>query len=426
MNPTPLTDTRDSPSPALSRWLARLEQLDPNKITLGLERVASVLDRLALAKADTTITIAGTNGKGSSAVLLDRLLRATGRTVGRYTSPHLQRFNERIVVNGNSVDDAALVAAFEKVESARKGVALSYFEFTTLAAFVVFASADVDAWVLEIGLGGRLDAVNVVAPDACLLTSIGLDHQQWLGNDLDSIGREKAAIFRAAKPAIIVPVEPPDSVLEVARAAGAQIWRHARDFGYASSGGDWCWHGGGRRIDGLPVLSGTHQLDNASGCLAVMASLGLLDSLDDPAVIGAVAACPAPGRLEQIAGEPELLLDVSHNIDSIDRLAVWLTENTQVSCNTLVFGAMRDKAIEDMLTPLVTKVHRWIGVQAPGARPMPAGEVAARMAQVAGQPALVGGTPLVGYRAALQLTPPDGRIIVAGSFPVVGAVRGRL
>ncbi|MEM1440255.1 MAG: folylpolyglutamate synthase/dihydrofolate synthase family protein [Pseudomonadota bacterium] len=425
MSRTPPTDGRPyRPTAALSRWLARLARLDPGRMVLGLERIADVYARLDAEMEVPTVVVAGTNGKGSCVHLLDALLSAQGIRVGRYTSPHLVDFRERIHVGGAPVSDDALVSALEAVELARAETALSYFEFATLAAFAVFRAEGVGARVLEVGLGGRLDAVNVVATDAALLTNVGLDHQRWLGNTREAIGREKAGVFRGGKPAVIATRDVPDSVLSHAADVGARVLRLGRDFEADASAGAWTWRGVERVIDGLDAHCDAAMRDNASGCLALLEALSLLP--DDAAARGPVATARPPARLEEVAGAPPVLLDVAHNVESVVRLRAWLESEPAEGGNTLVFGVMRDKPVDAMLAQLAPVTARWIAVAADGGRPLEADLLARHMAQASGLPALIAGSPAAGLREARRLTPEAGRIVIAGSFPVVGAVRARL
>ncbi|MEO0616436.1 MAG: Mur ligase family protein [Pseudomonadota bacterium] len=408
----------------MSRWLARLARLDPGRMVLGLDRIADVYGRLDAEIDVPTLVVAGTNGKGSCVHLLDALLSAQGIRVGRYTSPHLVDFCERIYVGGAPVTDEALVSAFEAVEAARGDTELSYFEYATLAAFAVFRAENVGARVLEVGLGGRLDAVNVVAADGALLTNVGLDHQRWLGDTREAIGHEKAGVFRRDKAAVIATRDIPDSVLAHAADVGARVLALGQDFDSEAGEGPWSWRGAARNIDSLDADCDVAMRDNASGCLALLEALSLLP--EDAVVRTQLATARPPARLEQVAGTPPVLLDVAHNVESVARLRAWLESNPREGGNTLVFGAMRDKPVDDLLGQLVPVTARWIAVAASGARPLEADVLARRMAQVSGMPALIAGSPAAGLREARRLTPDDGRIVVAGSFPVVGAVRARL
>ena len=415
-----MTAPNAPPSPALARWLNRIHRLDPARIELGLSRVNAVLPRLELPGDAITITVAGTNGKGTSVYWLDHLLRVQGYRVGRFVSPHLSRFNERIAVGGEPIDDDLLVAAFERVADAQEDTPLTYFEFTTLAALVVFHAAGVEAQVLEVGLGGRLDAVNAVLPDACLLTSVAFDHQRWLGDTLDDIGREKAGIFRASVPAVIATPEVPSSVLQVAEQVGADTWLAGRDFLRVANG----YQGRDRQI-ALPAGEDGVANSLLAAVVAVLESLGLLGRLQ-AADLAAITDVRAPGRLETFPGAPPTLLDVAHNPHAIERLARRLAARPSAGGDTLVFGAMRDKPIDEMLALLRPVIARWVAVASDSPRAASVTELASRMAAVTGVPALMGGTPGGGWRAGRALTPRDGRVVVAGSFPVVGAVRCRL
>ncbi|MEO0365288.1 MAG: folylpolyglutamate synthase/dihydrofolate synthase family protein [Pseudomonadota bacterium] len=416
-----MTPTRtEAVNTELALWLDRINTLDPSRVELGLSRIRAVLPRLGLGNDAITITVAGTNGKGSSVYWLDAFLRRMDLRVGRYTSPHLSSFNERIAVDGQTVSDAALVQAFEDVAAAQQGVELTYFEFTTLAALIVFANAAVDVQVLEVGLGGRLDAVNAVIPDACLLTGVDFDHQRWLGDSLEAIGREKAGIFRASVPAVIATVDPPSSVLEVAHAVGADVWLLGQDFEIANQE----YRGRDRRAS-VALSSDNVATSLLSGVLATLESLGLLNRLSD-ADIAAVQRVRPPGRLEWFEGRPGVLLDVAHNPQSIGRLAQWLERSRDMNDTTLVFGAMLDKPIAEMLDRLAGVVDRWVAVCAGGERAMPADALGAMMVNVSGRAAMIAGSPVAGLNAARSRTPADGRIVVAGSFPVVGSVRAAL
>lgn len=426
MSRTPLTDVSSyRPSAALSRWLSRLARLDPGRMVLGLERIATVYAMLGAELDVPTYVVAGTNGKGSCVHLLDALLAAQGHRVGRYTSPHLVHFRERIYIGGEPVDDDRLVAAFERVANARGDIELSYFEFATLAAFEAFRTAEVSARVLEIGLGGRLDAVNVVAATGALLTNVGLDHQRWLGETREAIGHEKAGVFRRERPAVVATRDVPDSVMQQAQAVAADLRLLGRDFDAAASPDDWVWRGASRSIAGLDASLDAPMRDNASACLALLEATGQLPD-DDGVVRVSVARARAPARLEVVPGAPEVLLDVAHNGESVQRLRAWLDRHPVDGGNTLILGVMGDKAVDAMIGILAPAVSRWVAVAAPGTRPMPATDLAQRIAQVTGTPAIVAGSPVSGWRLARQLAERDGRVVAAGSFPVVGAIRAEL
>jgi dihydrofolate synthase/folylpolyglutamate synthase len=259
----------------LQDWLAHAERLHPKAIAMGLDRVRAVAGRMQLAFTCPVVTVAGTNGKGSTCAMLESIAQQAGWRTGVYTSPHLVHFEERCRIRGEAVAPEALVPHFAKVEQARQDVELTYFEFTTLAILSLLASAELDLVVLEVGLGGRLDAVNVIDADVAVITSIDLDHQEFLGPDREAIGREKAGILRVGRPAIVSDPVPPKSVIEAAESLGADLWLHGRDFNYSGDKQQWSWAGRGRRYAGLgyPALRGANQLLNASGVLAALTAL---------------------------------------------------------------------------------------------------------------------------------------------------------
>ena len=262
---------------SLSDWLLWQETLHPRKIDLGLERVAAVAKRLRLLQPDFgVITVAGTNGKGSSVAMLEAVLLAAGYRTGCYTSPHLQRYNERIRIQGQEVDDASLCAAFACVDEARGDETLSYFEFGTLAALTLFRREPLDVVLLEVGMGGRLDAVNAVEPTASLITNVSLDHCAWLGDDVESIAFEKAGILRAGKSTVYADENVPVSVLEHAREIGADLVLAGRDYGWNRSAMGWSWQGRQHTLENLeiPSLNGEFQLGNAAGVLALLEAGG--------------------------------------------------------------------------------------------------------------------------------------------------------
>src|SRR4051812_22003954 len=259
----------------LPEWLAHCERLHPKAIALGLDRVQAVAARMGLRFECPVITVAGTNGKGSTCAMLEAIALQAGYRTGVYTSPHLVHFEERCRIHGEIVTPQALVPHFERVEAARQGVTLTYFEFTTLAIMGLMAASKLDLAILEVGLGGRLDAVNIVDADCAVITSIDLDHMDFLGPDRESIGREKAGILRGGRPAIVSDPMPPASVLAHAEAIGADLWLVGRDFNYSGDRQQWGWAGRGRRYAGLayPALRGANQLLNASGAIAALESL---------------------------------------------------------------------------------------------------------------------------------------------------------
>ncbi|HYL18405.1 MAG TPA: bifunctional tetrahydrofolate synthase/dihydrofolate synthase [Burkholderiales bacterium] len=360
------------PGPAsdLASWLSYLERLHPATIELGLERVARVRDRLALAPPFPLITVGGTNGKGSTCAMLESVLKSAGYRVGCYASPHLLRYNERVRIGGIEVADAALVAAFERVEQARGDISLSYFEFGTLAAVLLFQNARLDVAVLEVGLGGRLDAVNAFEPDCAVVVSIGLDHTDYLGPTLGHIGYEKAGIFRAGKPAVVAETEPPATLLEHAQKIGADLHLIDRDFGYVAGELQWqFWDWRGKR-DGLPLpaLRGRYQLANASAALAALNSLRDRLPVDMGAIRRGLVEVDLPGRFQVVPGRPAVILDVAHNPHAALRLAENLERMRPRGRRLAVFAMLKDKDIEGVIAAVRAQVDEWLVAPLPGAR----------------------------------------------------------
>ncbi len=344
----------------LDQWLAYQQTLHPRGIDLGLDRVRTVAQRLGLTRpAPRVVTVGGTNGKGSVVAMLEAILRAADRRVGAYTSPHLLRYNERLRLQGEPVADADWVAAFEAVEAARGPTTLSFFEFGTLAALWLMQRAQLDVALLEVGLGGRLDAVNIVDADVAVVTTIGLDHQDYLGPDLDSIGAEKAGIARAGRPLVIGDPEAPPGLLRAAQAIGARILLAGRDFGAERlEPGRWrCRCADGAAIElPLPALDAPAQLRNAA---AVVQALRLLDpALSDRTLARGLREVRLAGRLQRWPGPPETVLDVAHNPQAAAQLAAWL--DGQRSARTLaVFSALGDKDIGGIARALGARVDAW-------------------------------------------------------------------
>lgn len=406
---------------SLQDWLAYQEQLHPVVIELGLERVRRVATRLGLLQAPPlTITVGGTNGKGSTTTLLALIYREAGLQVGAYTSPHLYCYNERVAINGSPVEDAALCRAFTAIEQARAGDSLSYFEFGTLAALWLFREAKVDVQVLEVGLGGRLDAVNILDADAALVTQIGLDHQDWLGDDRDAIGREKAGIFRAGRPAVIADRAPPQGLLQAAASAEVQAQRFdLGDYGYYVGYQGWTWQAQGVQspLLPLPALAGDHQLDNAAGAIALIQCLQPRQPVTWQAIARALRLLRLSGRMES---RGRFLLDVGHNAEAAQALALELKRITQQPVLWLV-GILSDKPIEAIATALGPVVHEAITCSLPGPRGLSAQALATRLGHT-GMAAQAGGEPAAALALALQRAAPEQLILISGSFLTVAAI----
>jgi dihydrofolate synthase/folylpolyglutamate synthase len=415
-------------SPAtLDAWLAHCEQLHPKSIDMTLQRVSSVRERLDLRFDVPVITVAGTNGKGSSCAMLESIARHAGYRTGLYIKPHLVHFEERCRIGGQSVAAEELLPHFAAVEAARGDVSLTYFEFTTLAIMRALSLAAVDVVILEVGLGGRLDAVNAVDGDCALITSIDLDHMDYLGPDRESIGFEKAGILRAGRPAVISDPVPPASVLRHAADIGADLWLVGRDFNHSGDRQQWSWSGRGRRHNSLayPALRGANQLLNASGVLAVFEALRDRLPITAQAVRNGLATVELPGRFQIVPGQPALVLDVAHNPQAAATLAFNLDQMGFYPCTHAVFGAMHDKDIAGMVTRLAAVVDRWYLSDLPLPRAASAEELErtlrGTLPALAQAPSLHE-SPSAALRAALAAADPADRIVVFGSFLCVGGV----
>lgn len=425
----------------LADWLAHLEGLHPKGqagIELGLERIRQVKAALGQVQHCPVIVVGGTNGKGSTCAYLENIIDRAGYKVGCYTSPHILAYNERVRLNGVPVDDAALCAAFAKVEAARlaSGVALTYFEFGTLAAWEVFAAAGVEAAVLEVGLGGRLDAVNAYEPDVSIVTTVALDHTDWLGPDRESIGFEKAGIFRAGKPALCADPQPPQRLLDHAAAIGADLRLIGRDFGFERPGAEaaenrlqwrwWCRSGAQvlRRSLAYPGLRGPTQLFNASVALAALEAIADQLPVTMQAIRPGLIETELSGRFQVVPGKPAIVLDVGHNPQAVKVLADNLSNMGFFDRTRAVLGMLADKDIAGALAPLKDRVDVWHLASLPG----PRGTTAAALAQIV-RAAGVGGeivchdTPAEAMRAAREAAGESDRILAFGSFyTVAGAL----
>ena len=411
----------------LDDWLAHCERLHPKNIELGLDRVKAVADRMGLRFECPVITVAGTNGKGSTCAMLEAIALQAGWRTGVYTSPHLVHFEERCRVHGDIVQPADLVPHFERVEQARDGVSLTYFEFTTLAILSLLAASRLELAILEVGLGGRLDAVNIIDADCAVITSIDLDHMEFLGPDRESIGYEKAGILRTGRPAIVSDPMPPQSVIDRAREVGADLWRLGHDFNFSGDKQQWSWAGRGRRYAGLayPALRGANQLVNASGVLAALESLRQRVPVTAQAVRNGLAMVELPGRFQIVPGQPALVLDVAHNPHSVAALAANLDAMGFYPTTHAVFGAMADKDLAPMLAKLGPLVDRWYFTDLPTARAESAAGLLVRWQAAESRKDVEGSTwpdPLAALRAAIAAADPADRIVVFGSFYTVGGV----
>jgi dihydrofolate synthase/folylpolyglutamate synthase len=423
----------------LDDWLAHCEQIHPKGIDMGLERVRKVAQRLGLAFKCPVIMVAGTNGKGSTCAMLEAVLMEAGYRTGVYSSPHLVHFEERGRIRGDVVSAASLLPFFEVVERARlqadaaddsdaKGViSLSYFEFTTLVFLKLLADAPLDVAILEVGLGGRLDAVNIVNADCAVITSIDLDHMELLGNDRESIGREKAGIMRAGKPVVVSDPVPPQSVLQAAADLGADVWRFGHDFNFSGDKLQWGWAGRGRRYSGLayPALRGANQLVNAAGVLAALTAVRDLLPVTAQAVRVGLSMVELPGRFQIVPGQPTLVLDVAHNPHSVAALAENLDAMGFYPCTHAIFGAMADKDLAPMLARLEPLVDKWYFTDLPTPRAATGADLVSRWQPIqkrADVTADAFASPRLALDAAVAAAKPTDRIVIFGSFYTVGGV----
>lgn len=412
---------------SLADWLRWQETLHPSSIDLGLERMHRTLQRLGWRQpACPVITVAGTNGKGSTVALTARILRAAGYRVGTFTSPHLIRYNERIVIDGREVSDESLVAAFERIDAARGDDTLTFFEFNTLAALLVFDTAGLDAIVLEVGLGGRLDSVNAVDADVAIVTSIALDHCDWLGSDVETIGREKAGIFRAGKPAVFGSREMPASIAAVAQQMDTPLLRLGHDFDWRRDGERWSWRGraGGYEDLPRPALHGELQFDNASAVLCALECLSSRLPITREAIEQGLSDVTLPGRFQVVRrAQPagvEWILDVAHNPAAAQALAGQLAARPSGGRTIAVCGILGDKDIEGIACALRGAFDAWIVVGLQSPRAVPVDVLSQRLSKMDATVASTASDVAAGCEAAQAMSQSGDRIVVFGSFLTVG------
>jgi dihydrofolate synthase / folylpolyglutamate synthase len=399
----------------LEDWLRYIEQQHPQAIALGLDRVRQVSERMKIRLQCPVFTVAGTNGKGSTCAMLESILRAAGYRTGLYTSPHLVRYNERVRIAGVEAGDELLSEAFSAVERVRGETPLTYFEFGTLAAFWVFNQEKIEAAILEVGLGGRLDAVNVLDPHCAVLTSVGIDHVEYLGADREAIGREKAGIFRPRRPAVVAEPDPPASVLETE----ADLLLIGRDFGFIPEQTQWTYWGPGGRRAGLahPALRGTIQLRNAAAALCALDTLELPLAMQD--VRRGLAEVTLPARFQVLPGRPQIILDVAHNVEAARTLAENLAASGFAPETIAVCGMLRDKDIAGVLRELAPRVTRWHFASLHGPRGASADELESRLGRGNAEKFA---SPTEAFVAASERAEEGDKIVVFGSFLTVGEV----
>ncbi len=423
--------------PTLDAWLTHLETAHPVGIDMGLTRIRKVKDALQLSFACPIFTVGGTNGKGSTCAILEAILLKAGYRVGCHTSPHLLSFNERARLNGEQASDDDLLPHFEAVEAARcslaEPVSLTYFEFTTLAIMHLFASRGLDAVIFEVGLGGRLDAVNVLDTDCAIITSIDIDHTEYLGDTREKIGREKAGIFRPGKPAICADPMPPQSLVDHANEIGAELWLFGRDFHYEGQAGSerqqWTYVGPSMRRPSLayPALRGANQLINTSAALAGLEALRDRVPVSAQDIRLGLANVELPGRFQVLPGKPAVVLDVGHNPHAAAVLAQNLGGMGYFPYTYAVFGAMRDKDIAGVIAHLKGEIDHWCVTDLPTPRAASAQQLddVLREAGVADGPdssVTRHETPALAFQDALKRASENDRIVVFGSFLTVAGV----
>jgi dihydrofolate synthase / folylpolyglutamate synthase len=417
----------------LADWLAALETMHPKAIDMGLERVAQVRQRLGIHFDCPVIIVGGTNGKGSTCAMLESILLQAGYRAGLYTSPHLIDFNERARINGVAVTDEMLIENFAAVEAQRAGVSLTYFEFTTLAILRLFAAANLDVVILEVGLGGRLDAVNVIDADVAIVTSVDIDHTEYLGDTREQIGFEKAGIFRAGRAAICGDPVPPQSLIDHAHKIGADLWLFGRDFNYSGDKQQWNYGGRAQRRNslGYPSLRGANQLLNASAALAALEVLRNRLPVGAQEVRNGLVMVELPGRFQVLPGRPSVVLDVAHNPHAAATLAQNLDNMGFHRYTYAVFGAMADKDIAGVIAQLKERVDHWCLTDLPLPRAATASQLKQKLLDAGIKPSDQPGsecsiqafvTPAEAFANARSRAGENDRIAVFGSFLTVAGV----
>ena len=413
MNPSQLED-----------WLSHLEHLHPKTIALGLDRVNVVKDRLKLVPSFPVILVGGTNGKGSTCAMLEAMLLAGGYRVGLYTSPHLIRYNERVRIDGRMVSDMVLCEAFAAVEAARGDVALTYFEFGTLAAMWQFMQAKVEVAILEVGLGGRLDAVNVFEPDVAIVTTVDLDHMEYLGDTREKIGFEKAGIYRANKPALCADADPPDTLLQHAARIGTPLLRINHEFKATREPASWTYSGPGGVRSALPypMMRGTHQLANAAVAVAALDCLRERLPVAQAHIRTGLLSARLPGRFQVLQSKPLVILDVAHNPQAAQILAQNLREQYVSGKTFAVFGMLRDKDIAAVISAVKNSIDIWHVGGLPGERGA-SGETLAALLADAGIKAIHMHPDIAhAYATACHQAGENDRICAFGSFYTVAEI----
>jgi dihydrofolate synthase/folylpolyglutamate synthase len=406
----------------LADWLDRIERLHATSIDLGLERIAQVRDRMQISLDFPVILVGGTNGKGSTCAFLDAIYRSSGYLTGLYTSPHILAYNERVRIGGRDAGDIELVAAFETVDAARGEIPLTYFEFGTLAALHVFCRRAVDIAILEVGLGGRLDAVNIFEPACSVVASVAIDHVEYLGNDREAIGYEKAGIFRSGRPAVCADEQPPASLIRHATSIGADLRIIDRDFGYTSTDTSWQFWNLAGKLAGLPLpaLRGARQFDNAAAALECVRALHQLVPVEMAALRNGLLNAQIAARFQVLPGKPVVILDVAHNAAAAQVLSANLKSMSCSGKTLAVFGVLQDKEIDEIGSALAGQIDQWYACGLPVARGATTEQIKLGLSQAIAPDRVQcfenAGSALA---AAQDMARENDRIVVFGSFYTV-------
>lgn len=417
-------------SSSLDQWLSYLETLHPKAIDMSLDRVRAVAGKLGLTYPFTVIMVGGTNGKGSTCAMLEAILISAGYHVGMYTSPHLIHYNERIRVNGEIASDAQIIQQFDAINRVRGDISLTYFEFSTLAALLLYEHSGIDIAVLEVGMGGRLDAVNIVDADCSIVTSIDIDHAEWLGDTREKIGFEKAHIFRPGRPAICADPRPPESVVAYAHEIGADLWVSGKDFNYSGDRQQWAYGGRGRRRAGMsyPALRGANQLLNAAAALAALESLEDRLVVPQQAIRVGLSLVTLPGRLQTVPGRPLIILDVAHNPHAAAALAQNMEGMGFYPETHVVVGMLRDKDARGVISQFMGQIDHWYCATTAGPRGLDGSELATIVNDLlppADKEVVTVASfdnPVQAFAEAREQASGNDRILVFGSFSTVGPV----
>ncbi|CAM5199727.1 bifunctional tetrahydrofolate synthase/dihydrofolate synthase [Oligella ureolytica] len=417
-------------SSSLEQWLSYLEQLHSQEIDLGLARIKQVAERLNTDWDGIKIVVGGTNGKGSTCAMLEAIYLAAGYQVGLYTSPHLIRFNERIRLNGDQASDEQIVGQFARIEEARGKISLSYFEYTTLAAILLFKESNTQVAIFEVGLGGRLDAVNIIDADCSIITSIAIDHVSYLGDNREQIAWEKAHIYRKDKPAICADPEPPQTLIDYATEIGANLQLFGRDFNFSGDQLQWTFSGKNQRRNalGYPSLRGANQLINAAASLAAIEALKMSVPVPNQSIRQGLLQVDLPGRFQILPGQPTTVLDVAHNPHAAAVLQHNLHAMSYFPYTTAVFAMLNDKDADEVIKSLAKSIDYWYCATLSGERGLSGEELADKINNLIpkdkdGLPKVeVFESPRLAYEAAKERSQLEDRIVVFGSFLTVADV----